>query len=197
MKKLINDTVVDNYMAQFTDSMKSDISEKYFEADLIEPSVKQFIEHIPNCISGVNNKVYDVNTFKEVLDIPFVRKFSEIANFYSYAISVDTEPYKLTLMSMSNWVEEYNGCTSWWVIGYLPGFIMYETELKNWLDIKAEHKPNCWMRKYNSISDLLGFDRPIENRMKILKEVGWNKNDTYGVANYCDCGWKEFNENRK
>ena len=156
---------------------------------------KEFIEHIPCYVSGVENKTYKVTNFAEVLEIPFVKKFSEKKTFYSYAISVDAslDKYKLTLMSVYDWNDEYNGCTGWWVIGYLPGFVMYETELEKYQDLIAGHKPNCWTRKYSSNKSMLGTGRPIESKMKILKELGWKRNDEFGVAVHCDCGY----ENKK
>lgn len=162
-------------------------------------SKKKFIERIPNYFSGFEDSEYEVDNFKQVLEIPFVKKFSEHPTFYSYAVSVDINKnlsrddenyYKMDLMVMNNWDDEYNGCKEWWVIGHLSGFIMYETKLKKWEDIKASHKPNCWSRKYNGCEDLLGIDRDKETKMKVLKELGWERDDMLGIANHCDCGWK-------
>ena len=159
---------------------------------------KQFIEHRPNYVTGFDNAVYDVKDFNEVLEIPFVKKFSESEKFHSYAVDVhadlslpndDPNRYRMSLLAMFDWDDEYNGCTVWWVVGQLPNFIMYETNLKSWDDVRAGHKPNCWTRKYNSCKELLGIDRDEESKMKILKELGWKKEDTYGIANTCDCGW--------
>jgi hypothetical protein len=151
---------------------------------------KKFIEHRPNYVTGFENKEYFVKTFQEVLEIPFVKRFSENEKFYSYAVDVDTKPgYRLTLMAMYDWNDEYNGCNEWWVVGYLPGFIMYETELKQWTNIKSGHKPNCWTRKYKSCEDMLGNGRDDIIKMKMLKELGWGKDDIYGIANHCDCGF--------
>ena len=92
---------------------------------------KKFREHRPGYFTGFENQTYNVKDFNEVLEIPFVKNFSESTGFYSYAVSVNTEPeYKLTLMALYNWDDEYNGCKTWLVVGYLPGFIMYETKLK-------------------------------------------------------------------
>jgi len=153
---------------------------------------KKFREHRPGYFSGFENQTYDVKDFNEVLEIPFVKKFSEDKGFYSYAVSVNTEPeYKLTLMALYNWDDEYNGCKTWWVVGYLPGFIMYETKLKEYEDLICGHKPNCWTRKYIGNKDMLGMNRPEESKMKILKELGWERDDPFGIANYCNCGLKK------
>lgn len=152
---------------------------------------KEFREHRPAYFSGFENHVYSVDTFSEVLEIPFVKTFSESKGFYSYAVSVDTKPeYRLTLMALYNWDDEYNGCTSWWVCGYLTGFSKSDTSLKNYEDLRSNHKPNCWQNKYYGCKHLLGYDRPKESQMKILKELGWHKDDTTGIAVYCDCGYK-------
>ena len=47
---------------------------------------KKFIEYRPRYVSGFENKTYKVNTFDEVLEIPFVKNFSEQNGFYSYAV---------------------------------------------------------------------------------------------------------------
>jgi hypothetical protein len=153
---------------------------------------KEFIEYRPSYFSGFENITYKVTNFNEVLEIPFVKKFSEGNKFYSYALSIHLKPeYKLTLMALYDWDDEYNGCKQHWVIGYLPNFIMYQTGLKDYTDLIAGHKPNCWTRKYNSIKDMLGRDRPDESKMKILKEVGWYRDDLIGFIGYCDCGFKK------
>ena len=162
-------------------------------------SKKKFIERRPNYFSGFEDSEYEVDNFNQVLEIPFVKKFSENPKFHSYAVSVninddlprdDENYYKMDLMAMYDWDDEYNGCKQWWVIGHLPGFIMYETKLKGWEDIKASHKPNCWSRKYSGCKDLLGVDRDKETKMKVLKELGWERDDMVGIAGHCDCGWK-------
>jgi hypothetical protein len=153
---------------------------------------KEFIEHRPSYFSGFENITYKVTNFNEVLEIPFVKRFSEGNEFYSYALSIRFEPeYKLTLMALYDWDDEYNGCKEHWVVGYLPNFIMYQTGLKNYTDLIAGHKPNCWTRKYKGIKDMLGRDRPDESRMKILKEVGWHRDDLVGFIGYCDCGFEK------
>ena len=163
---------------------------------------KKFIERRPNYFEGFEDKEYEVKTFDEVLEIPFVKRFSASKKFHSYAVSVDCDVklpiddknrYRMDLMVMLDWNDEYSGCKEWWVIGHLPGFIMYETKLKQWTDIKADHKPNCWSRKYNSCKDLLGSDRDKEVQMKVLKELGWKRDDRFGIANHCDCGWEKTN----
>lgn len=161
-------------------------------------SRKKFIERRPNYFSGFEDSEYEVENFEQVLEIPFVKKFSENPRFHSYAVSVDINKnlsrddenyYKMDLMVMNDWDDEYNGCKEWWVIGHLPGFIMYETKLKKWEDIRASHKPNCWSRKYNGCKDLFGIGRNKETKMKILKELGWERDDMLGIASNCDCGW--------
>ena len=155
---------------------------------------KKFIEHRPGYFTGFENKEYVVNTFDEVLEIPFVKNFSQSKGFYSYAVDVSRkshDDYKLTLMAMFDWDEEYNGCRTWWVVGYLPGFVKYQTNLNDWKDIKASHKPNCWIRKYDSCKDILGIDRDSNVKMKIVKELGWPKDDMFGIAVHCDCGWEK------
>lgn len=154
--------------------------------------MKQFTEHRPGYFSGFENQTYNVNDFAEVLEIPFVKNFSNDPNFYSYAVSVDTKPeYRLTLMALYDWDEEYNGCKKWYVVGYLPNFVMYETNLKQYKYLVADHKPNCWLKKYNANENLLHTERPKETRLKVLKELGWQKEDTFGVAVHCDCGFKK------
>jgi hypothetical protein len=34
------------------------------------------------------------------------------------------------------------------------------------------------------------MDRDKETKMKVLKELGWERDDMLGIANHCDCGWK-------
>lgn len=158
--------------------------------------MKQFKEHRPGYFSGFENQTYNVNDFAEVLEIPFVKGFSQHANFYSYAVSVDTNPelpayYKLTLMALYDWDEEYNGCKTCWVVGYLPGFIKYETELKAFENLIADHKPTCWLKKYQANENLLDSERPEKTRLKVLKELGWQREDTFGIAVHCDCGYKK------
>jgi len=152
--------------------------------------IKTFIEHRPRYVSGFENKEYVVKDLNEVLEIEHVKRFSKDKDFYGYFVSVDIEPdYKVTLMSLSDWDDEYNGCKEWWVIGFLPGFIMYETKLKKYEDFISSHKPNCWQRKYNGNKDLFGIDRPKELQLKIAKELGWKDNDLFGIAAKCDCGY--------
>jgi hypothetical protein len=68
---------------------------------------------------------------------------------------------------------------------------MYETKLKKYEDLIWGHKPNCWTRKYQGNREMLGMDRPDESKMKILKELGWERDDQFGIVNYCDCGFKQ------
>ena len=153
---------------------------------------KQFIEHRPGYFTGFENITYEVKDFKEVLDIPFVKNFSDNPDFYSYAVSVDTKPeYKMRLMALYDWNEDFNGCTRRWCVGQLPGFIMYETNLQQYENLMAGHKPNCWIRKYKGNIEMFGSGRSDESRMKILKELGWPREDQFGIACYCDCGFKE------
>jgi len=150
---------------------------------------KKFIEHRPSYFTGYENNEYVVEDFKQVLDIPFVKNFLSVPGFYSFALSIDTQTtYKLQLMALYDWDDEYNGCKKWYVVGLLPGFIMFETGLKKYGDLICGHKPNCWVRKYSANKDMLGIGRPQESVMKILKELGWHRDDVLGIANHCDCG---------
>jgi hypothetical protein len=157
--------------------------------------MKKFKEHIPNIISGLEPKIYNVRDINDVLGLDFVKNFSNYEKFYSYGISIQTRTnineYKLLLMGLYDWNDEYNGCMNHYVIGHLIDFIAYETKLKNYSDIIAGHKPNCWTRKYLSNKDLLGTDRDEKSKLKILKELGWERDDLFGFANYCDCGFKK------
>ena len=38
--------------------------------------MKQFIEYRPRYVSGIENQTYTVETFDEVLNIPFVKNFT-------------------------------------------------------------------------------------------------------------------------
>ena len=70
-------------------------------------SKKKFIERRPNYFSGFEDSEYEVDNFNQVLEIPFVKKFSENPKFHSYAVSVninddlsigDEGHYKMDLM---------------------------------------------------------------------------------------------------
>jgi len=155
---------------------------------------KQFIEHRPAYFSGFENITHNVNNFDEVLKIPFVKNFSKQDDFYSYAVSIQIEPnYKLTLMALYNWTNEFNGCSLYFVVGYLPNFVLFDVELKEYTDLIARHKPNCWTRKYYANKDLLNYKRPKETIAKVLKELGWYKDDNCGISTYCDCGFNKLN----
>lgn len=158
--------------------------------------MKQFKEHIPNIISGLEPKVYNVRNIDDVLGLDFVKTFSNYEKFYSYGLSIHTKnennkEYKLLLMALYDWNDDYNGCMKHYVIGHLIDFIAYETKLKNYVDIIAGHKPNCWVRKYRGNKELLGMDRDEKSKLKILKELGWGRDDLYGFVDYCDCGFKK------
>lgn len=145
---------------------------------------KRFREHRPSYFSGFEDKCHTFNEFDEILALPFVENFAKRSGFYSYALSRGDED--LALMALYDWDDEYNGCKKWFVVGFLEGFT---PKLKFYQDLIAGHKPNCWIRKYQGNKDLLGYDRPDETVMKILKELGWHRDDMLGVACHCDCGY--------
>lgn len=173
----------------FLDELKT--FEGYTSNEYKLPTIK-FIEHRPSYFTGFENKEYELDDISQVLDLEFVKNFSKSGNFYGYFITYhDTNDLNkpLKLMALYNWSDEYNGCQTWVVLGYLYNVNMALSGLKYWGDFQAKHKPNCWIRKYRSCEDLFGHDRPFNQKMKIAKELGWWKEDFMGIAVECDCGF--------
>lgn len=70
----------------------------------------KFIKHIPNCVdTSDENPPVEFSTLDELLQIPFVKRFSKDENFYRYSINKE------------HLIAEYNNGYSWWVIGKLGG----------------------------------------------------------------------------
>ena len=73
----------------------------------MKPTEKnQIFQHVPGCISGVENQLMDFETTEELLEIPFVKRLGNDDD-YSFQMSGDT------LMTVKD-----DG-TMWWVIGYI------------------------------------------------------------------------------
>jgi len=88
-------------------------------------------QHRPAFCSGFTNEVVEFKTTEELLNIPFVKKFSDKiddTNFYRYSLSA--HGYRKLLMA------EYNEGTIWWVVGYIDDWNLYDFKLPDWKPIK-------------------------------------------------------------
>jgi hypothetical protein len=158
-------------------------------------------QHRPSYFTGFENSEMEFNTRQELLEIPWVKRFSEPSDFYGYFVSMSkSETTTATLMALYDWNDEYFGCTRWYVIGFLTETdVLPNTThlgLKEYTDYIYRHKPNCWSRKYDSLKDdFFTYDHSRiseKKQLEIAKSLGWKRDDFFGIANTCDCGYKEL-----
>lgn len=139
-------------------------------------------------------ETYEGLSIEEILELETVKWHSKRSNFYGFFTTGHSErDTPLKLMALYDWSDEFNGCMRWNVVGYLYGYIQAFTGLKIYNSFKASHKPTCWIRKYNSCSDLMNTYHFPEKAMKIAKELGWERDDFMGIANTCTCGFETAN----
>ena len=151
-------------------------------------------QHIPSYVSGVESKISLVENFNDIFDLDWVKLFSESPNFYGYFISthnLSDRNSPLSLIALTTWNEEFHGCEQWYVIGYVSNITMFETGLRNWKHYIVRHKPDCWIRKYNSCKDIFDSD-DITYSLSVAKDLGWNRNDFLGIAITCSCGLEKL-----
>ena len=67
-------------------------------------------QHRPAFFEGFENEVIEVNTKEELLNIKFIKNFSEQPNFYRYSITDNC------LMA------EFENGKKWWVVAHLEDF---------------------------------------------------------------------------
>ncbi len=172
----------------------------YFKSEPIRSikpkQMKKFIQHIPSFVSGIEPQCHEISGISDVLNLDFVKKFTENEIFYGFAVSVDAQPgkyYNMRLMAMYDFSEEYYGCKSWRVVGKFENVIMYETNLPDWKDLKAGHKATCLIRKIKSCDDIMGTFRSDKLKLKVIHDLGLNYTTIQEFnKNYkCDCGLKK------
>ena len=66
-------------------------------------------QHIPDFVSDVIPKIEEFSTTEELLEIDFVKGWSEDKDFYEYALS---ENRLMAIIELENGIK-------WWVIGYI------------------------------------------------------------------------------
>jgi len=71
--------------------------------------MNRIIQHRPAYFSGFENEEHEFETISELLNIDFVKNFSDSKDFYKYSF----EPDRLYL------VAEYKEGKEWWVVGRL------------------------------------------------------------------------------
>lgn len=90
----------------------------------MEGKIKQYR---PNYFSGYENQIESFNSFEQLLNIDFVKKFSNHNNFYRYSLALG-ESYEdnNTLMA------EYENGSVWWVVGFIDKkTLIYELPIFN------------------------------------------------------------------
>ena len=85
-------------------------------------------QHRPAYMSGFEDAKIEFETVEELLEIDFVKNFSDQPEFYRFSFSqMDGDPYAGGLMC------ENNEGRSWWVVGYL----IAPVELPDWKPVYA------------------------------------------------------------
>jgi hypothetical protein len=174
-----------------TDDLKD--FDDYFPSNKIE-SINPF----KNCKyvryqGGFDPETHEGLSVEQILELESVKWFSNRDGFYGFFTTGHGEgEFPLKLMALYDWNDEFNGCMRWNVVGFLHGYIQAFTKLKIYNAFRADHKPTCWIRKYDSCRDLINVVDFPEKAMKIAKELGWQRDDFMGIANHCDCGYNEI-----
>lgn len=86
--------------------------------------------HIPNCCRDGCDPLpepVEFNDLQELMDIDFVKQWSENPTFFRYSISVEKVLYHDTLL-----MAEMEEGKSWWVIGYLSGENIEDMQFPHW-----------------------------------------------------------------
>lgn len=144
---------------------------------------------------GFDPETHEGLSVEQILELESTKWFSNRDGFYGFFTTghdMEKRDAPLKLMALYDWNEEFNGCSRWWVVGYLHGYIQVLTGLKIYNSFRADHRPTCWIRKYNSCSDLMDTYHFPEKAMKIAKELGWQRDDFTGIANTCTCGFDKL-----
>lgn len=88
-------------------------------------------QHIPNFVSGFNPAIEEFKTLDELLNLDFVKRFSDgDPNFYRF--SVKDYVTRVHLMA------EYDEGRTWWVVGYINGIAKDDIGLPQWIPNKGD-----------------------------------------------------------
>ena len=85
--------------------------------------MSEIIQHIPNFCSGIEPDEKTFSTKEELLDVWFVKNYTESPGFFRMEIDRDND--RNTLMAI------YNGGKTWWVVGFIFGDVSF-LDLKEW-----------------------------------------------------------------
>jgi len=86
-------------------------------------------QYRPNLVTTTeDNQMVEFETTQELLNIDFVKKFSNRNNFYRYSLDIDNYFNQYSLMA------EYNDGRDWWVVGFIDN--PQDIDLPKWKPIK-------------------------------------------------------------
>lgn len=73
--------------------------------------MNRITQHRPNYFSGFENAVVDFETKDDLFNIPFVKNFTTIDDFYQFSqTKISDRPILIA---------EYKNGETWWVVGYM------------------------------------------------------------------------------
>jgi len=83
-------------------------------------------QYRPNLVTTTEeNKIVSFETTEELLNIDFVKNFSNRDNFYRFSLSIDNYFNQHSLMA------EYDEGREWWVVGFIDNPL--EVNLPKWM----------------------------------------------------------------
>jgi len=111
----------------------------------------------PNSFSGFEETEHTVNNREDLENIDWVSHIIKLKSYYSLAVSETNDDNIQALMVFDNYDENYGGCKSWWVIGYIYGDDITELNLPRDLQLYGDHKDDCPQGKWQHNTCTCGF----------------------------------------
>lgn len=113
----------------------------------------------PNCFTGFEETEHLISNRTELENIDWIVNIINNKSYYSLAISKnDYDNDNHMLMVLNNYDDNYGGCKSWWVIGYISGDDVDSLKLPNYDYLCGDHKNNCPQKSYQYNKCTCGFN---------------------------------------
>lgn len=112
----------------------------------------------PNFVTGFEETEHQVTNRDELEKIEWVDDMMKSPDFYMLATDKsDRDDIPHSLMILTHYNEEYGGCKSWWVVGYIIGGDIESLDLPQWQTLIGDHKDGCPQKSWQHNECNCGF----------------------------------------